>query len=322
MNVRRVANVPLELANAIRRWLFARRWLPSFPASRPVISVGNIVMGGTGKTPLVKALAQELLARGAKPAVLTRGYRRRSHAPLVLWGPPTQGWAEAGDEPTLLARELPDVPVVVDADRVRGARTATQLGASHLVLDDGFQHLRLRRQVDLVVVHTSDPLGRRTWRREGPWALRWASRVVTVGPPQEQEQAARQLRPFHPLPPFSAVLEPVAWVWEGRERPLEQLAGQRVVAFAGIGHPERFFRTLAALGVVLVTCHTFADHHPFRRKELERLATQAEKANALLVATAKDHVRLPPPWASRVTFLQVELVPLAGSFGELLAQLG
>ncbi len=322
MKVRRAANLPLELANAVRRWLFARGWLPSFPASRPVISVGNIVMGGTGKTPLVKALARELLARGAKPAVLTRGYRRTSRAPLVLWGAPTQGWAAAGDEPTLLARELPEAPVVVDADRVRGARTATQLGATHLVLDDGFQHLRLRRQLDLVVVQASDPLGRRSWRREGPKALRRASRIVAVGPAQEQEHAARQLQPFHPLPPFPAQVQSVAWVWEGSPKPLKQLVGQRVVAFAGIGHPERFFRALEALGVVLVACHAFADHHPFRQKELEQLATQAEKAHAVLVTTAKDHVRLPPPWAGTVAFLQVELVPLAGGFGELLAQLG
>jgi len=317
----RLVNFPLEAANALLRWAWGNELLPRHQAPLPVVSVGNIAMGGTGKTPLVAALAATLLARGARPAILTRGYRRQGKAPLVLRGDPQGRFREAGDEPSLLARMLPQVPVVVDANRFRGAGTALALGATHLLLDDGFQHHRLARQLDLVVVRAADPLGRLSPRREGPWALRAASRVVAVGEPEEQETAAACLRRYHPLPPFPAALRAVGWIREGQRQELQALAGQRVFAFAGIANPERFFRLLSQLGAQLVGTARFADHHAFSPAELAGILAQADRHRALPITTAKDHVRLPQTVADRVAFLEVALVPLAGSFADLLAPL-
>jgi len=319
----RLLNYPLELASALLRWAYGRKLLPRYEAPLPVISVGNITMGGTGKTPLVAALGATLLARGKRPAILTRGYRRQGRAPLVLHGPKQiVDVREAGDEPSLLARLLPQVPVVVDADRRRGASTALALGASHLLLDDGFQHHRLARQLDLAVVQAADPLGRLVPRREGPRALCAASRVVAVGEPEEQDIAIACLRRYHPLPPFPAALRPVGWVWGEQRRDVSSLAGQRVFAFAGIANPERFFRLLSRLGAQLVGTARFSDHHAFTAPELAWILAQADRHRAVPLTTGKDHVRLPQSMAKDVAFLEVALIPLEGSFEELLAPLG
>ncbi|OYV89185.1 MAG: tetraacyldisaccharide 4'-kinase, partial [Acidobacteria bacterium 21-70-11] len=148
-------------------------------AGVPVISVGNIAFGGTGKTPLVAALARVLLAAGARPAILTRGYGRREKQPVLVQGGENATWERVGDEPALLARALPEVPIVVDADRVRGAATAIrEAAATHLILDDGFQHWRLGRDLDIVVVEASDPFGAKAPRREHPDALGRADAIV------------------------------------------------------------------------------------------------------------------------------------------------
>lgn len=318
----RLVNAPLELAAALRRHAYLCGLRQSHEAPVPVISVGNIAMGGTGKTPLVEALATTLLGQGARPAILTRGYRRQSKSPLVLKPGQEVPWTLAGDEPTLLARRLPGVLVVVDADRVRGATIALQAGATHLLLDDGFQHLRLRRHVDLVVVRAEDPLARGCLRREGPRALAHATRLVCVGEAKAQEEAARLLQPYHPVPPFPVALRPVAWFWQGQRRSLDELSQRKVLAFAGIAGPSRFFHTLHQLGAQVVGQHAFPDHHPFRPQELALLAKKAEQTAALLFTTAKDHVRLPLPWAQQVAYLEVTLVPLAGSFSQLLPPFG
>lgn len=318
MSVRRVLNAPFEGANYLIRAALTHGLWPRRRAPLPVISVGNITMGGTGKTPLVEALARTLMELGQKPAVLTRGFKRRGNAPLVLQGDPGPAWVRAGDEPSLLARKLPRVPVVVDADRRRGAKHALDLGATHAILDDGFQHWPLARELDLVVVDARDPLGRSAWRREGPGALAFASRIVCVGEEGQQETARRLLSRYHPMPPFAAALRPQGFVWHGRLCPVAELCGRKVLAFAGIANPSRFFQGLAAAGAHVVAAVPFPDHHPYTRRQLETLLVRARTRDAIPITTAKDQVRLPLDVAEEVAVLEVALVPLEEDFASLL----
>ncbi len=301
--------------------------LPSRRAAVPVVSVGNLTFGGTGKTPTVAALARDLVRRGRRPAVLTRGYGRRQREPLVLREPGERLSAgAAGDEPLLLARALPGVPVVVDPDRVRGAARAVELGADVLVLDDGFQHLRLRRDLDLVLVDAGDPWGGgrlppRGRLREPLTALQRASAVlVTKLPPgapgDALEPIARRVQELAPgCPVLGSVLEPTVLRTAEGTRPPAALQGCRVFAVAGLGRPEGFVATLEALGAEVVGQRFFPDHHVYSPLEVEALAAAARRLDALPVTTAKDAVKLPEP--APLAVLEVAVRPLEGSWDRL-----
>jgi tetraacyldisaccharide 4'-kinase len=316
----------VEWVNLAARGLYAGGVLRTHRATAPVISVGNLAMGGTGKTPLVAAIARFLHEHGAQPAILTRGYRRRDPRPrLVLPGSPAPAWEEIGDEPALLARLLPDVPITVDADRVRGAATAVrEAGATHLVLDDGFQHWRLARDLDIVVVDAGDPLCERRPRRERPGALARADVAVTVNADRETVAAALPLISAHApgLPLFALRLRPTEVVLGDERRPAESLRGRRVVPFAAIAAPERFFATLEALGADIAEAYSFPDHHAFARADLDTILARALELEALPIATAKDAVKLAGADLARIAWLAVELEPpsvaLAGSLLRLL----
>lgn len=319
MSPRRLLNAPFEGFNFVLRFALSRGLWRRKTAPLPVISVGNITMGGTGKTPLVEALARTLLELGERPAILTRGYRRQGTSTLVLQGDPGPAWSQAGDEPSLLAKKLPQVPVVVDKNRLRAAQKALSLGATCALLDDGFQHWPLARDVDLVVVDAKDPLGSTTWRREGPRALGFASRIVCVGEPAHQESARRLLARFHPLPPFAVAAKLAGFFWENRLQPVSHLAGQKLLAFAGIAHPSRFFHALATAGAQLVATVAFPDHYPYTREELQALLLRARRHGALPITTAKDAVRLPQDLAPEVAVLELVLVPQGEPFANLLS---
>jgi tetraacyldisaccharide 4'-kinase len=292
-------------------------------AAVPVISVGNIAFGGTGKTPLVAALARTLLAAGARPAILTRGYRRREARPVLIAPGRAPRWQDAGDEPTLLARALPEVPIVVDPDRVRGAATAVrEAGATHLVLDDGFQHWRLARDLDIVTVEAADPFCASRPRREHPNALARAGAIVLSRAFDRTEALAAMavLGPYAPHATFVATTLVARGVHRGGERqPTEVLRGRAVVAMAGIASPEGLVHTLGDLGADVVDLRFYADHHRYSRREVEKVLADAERAGALVVTTAKDAVKLPADLAGRMAWLEVEAVPVSGSFEELLA---
>lgn len=320
MSFKRALNAPFEAFNFVLRSAFSRGLLARKNAPLPVISVGNITMGGTGKTPLVEALAHTLLQLGERPAILTRGYRRQGRSPLVLQGDPGSAWAQAGDEPSLLAKKLPDVPVVVDANRVRAAHEAFSLGATCALLDDGFQHWPLARDVDLVVVNARDPLGSSSWRREGPRALGFASRLVCVGERPDQENARKLLARYHRLPPFPVAAKPQGFFWENQLHPIRKLAGQKLLAFAGIAQPSRFFQALAKVGAELVVTVPFPDHHPYTREQLQALLVQARRWRALPITTAKDAVRLPQDLVQEVAILELVMVPQEEPFTNLLSQ--
>jgi tetraacyldisaccharide 4'-kinase len=314
-------------AVALRAAAYDRQWLRQRRLDVPVISVGNLTFGGTGKTPMVIALVRDLVHRGRRPAVLTRGYRRSADHQLVLLGPePRQAVAEAGDEPIEMARRLPGVPVVVDADRGRGGAEAQRLGADVLVLDDGFQHLQLARDLDLVLLDAGDPwgggrlppLGR---LREPVSAIARADAVVVTKVPVDHDptvvaitEQVRELQPEMPVFAARTRITRVRQPERGWVEP-EVLAGAKVFAFAGLGRPQAFADVLETAGAEVVAQRWFPDHHVYTADDLLQLADQAERAGAALVTTAKDSVKLeenPPVWV-----VEVETVPLGSSWDEL-----
>ncbi|MGO8920811.1 MAG: tetraacyldisaccharide 4'-kinase [Stellaceae bacterium] len=270
-----------------------QRWTRPWQAPVPVICIGNLVAGGAGKTPVALSLARRLQARGRQVHILSRGYGGSLAGPVAV-DPTRHGAAEVGDEPLLLAEAA---PCWVARDRVAGAQAAIAAGAKLLLLDDGLQNPRLAKTLSLLVVDGGYGFGNRRVLPAGPLRERLASglaradAVVLMG-----EDTAG----ITPLLAGKTVLRARLAAENGGD-----VAGRALVAFAGIGRPEKFFASLAAAGGTLVARHGFADHHRYRESELKRL--QAEAAGALLVTTAKDRVRLPAPWRARVSVLEVRV---------------
>lgn len=286
-----------------------------------VISVGNLTLGGTGKTPMVELLARELQAAGAPVVVLSRGYRRARTAEIqavsdgqrLLLGP-----EEAGDEPSLLAARLPGVPVVVGAHRYRaGAWALERFRPAVLLLDDGFQHRTLAKDVEVLLVSAQAPWGRgglfpRGSLREPVRAAGRADLLVIThaeAPDPAIERVRAELRRWNPTAPCAlARLEPegILEVATGRRLPLDALDGRRLLAFAGIAAPDSFRATLRAAGLPVLDLLAFPDHHPYAPDDLRALEAQARALAAEgLITTEKDAVRLPrgsglPVWALRV----------------------
>ncbi len=263
-----------------------RRTVP-WRAPVPVLCVGNLTAGGAGKTPTALALAALLAPR--RVAFLTRGYGGREPGPL--WVDPLRHDAGAvGDEALLLAAAA---PTVVARDRPAGARLAVER-ADLIVMDDGFQNPSLAKDASLLVVDGEAGHGNGRLIPAGPLrerpgpGFRRASALVLIGPDRHGVAAAAE------LPVLPATLEPVGTLPDG---PL--------VAFAGIGRPEKFFASLRARGAGLAATVAFADHHRYRPADLARLRALAERHGARLVTTAKDRVRLPP--AADVAVAEIRL---------------
>lgn len=259
-----------------------------------VISVGNLSLGGSGKTPVVAALARLLRARGERPVILTRGYGRRDTTEGVLVVSDGTRLLEpvtrSGDEPLLLARTLRDVPVLVSADRyMAGLFAEKRLGATVSILDDGFQHLQLERDVDLLLMSPVDlqervlPAGR---LREPLDAAQFADAVLVPGTDDDVASVATALGRSNAFRVVQHYAPPIRRVQ--KDPPYTD----RVVAFAGIARPERFFNALRLLGYDVARELTFRDHHWYTPRDLETIRAAARDTNAsLIVTTEKDAVR-------------------------------
>ena len=304
---------------------YRRGWFHANRVPVPVISVGNLTFGGTGKTPTTIALVRDLVRRGRHPGVLTRGYGREDRTPQVLVGPSPRARPElVGDEPLEMASRLPGVPIVVDSDRARGAREAMSCGADVLVLDDGFQHLQLARDLDLVLLDAGDPFGGgrlppRGRLREPVTALARADAVLVTKLASGDREVLDEIRSRIDgirtgLPVLGASLEVVQVRTPEGSLDAGQLRACRVVLVAGVARPEGFVDVVRRTGAHVVATRWFPDHHVYDRDDLRRIADEAARHQAVVVTTAKDAVKMPPDAA---WVLEVDMVPHGGSWDAL-----
>jgi len=255
-------------------------------AGIPVICVGNLTLGGAGKTPTAMAVVDLLQSAGGKPFVLSRGYGGNLKGPIRV-DPAHHRAADVGDEPLLLVRHA---PTIVSRDRVAGAEAARTRDASVIVMDDGFQNPGLHKDRSIVVVDGGQGVGNGCVFPAGPLRaplerqLQHANAVLVIGTGSEGDAIAQRAQ-GRGLPVFRGRLVPDAGT-------LEQLRGEALLAFAGIGHPEKFFATLREAGLAVRARVPFPDHHRYRRTEAIDLIARAEREGLVPVTTEKDMARL------------------------------
>lgn len=307
--------VPYGLAVTARNAAYDRGLLGAARVAAPVISVGNLTLGGTGKTPLVAWVVRHILDQGRTPAVVSRGYAARP--------------GERSDEAAELALVIPGMRHVADRDRVAGSRTAIAAGSDTIVLDDGFQHRRLHRDLDIVAIDATDPFGcgrlfPRGLLREPLAGLARAQAVVLTR--ASSVSAARRAEIRGALADSCAGRLPAVWMetehrpvalrtLDGSREPIDVLRGMPVVAFAGIGNPAAFRATLQTLGAEIVAFQAFPDHHTPTAADIAPLTARVQAGSArMLVTTLKDLVKIPRSWPAAAPLAAVEIAiePLAG----------
>ncbi|TAE78664.1 MAG: tetraacyldisaccharide 4'-kinase [Verrucomicrobia bacterium] len=328
-----------------RLLVFRKRWIQQHHLGTLVISIGNLSVGGTGKTPVVELLSRTLRDRGRRVAILSRGYKSRRLKQPQTWKDkdgskfPAEQMPKlvstgralmldskfAGDEPFMLARNLDGVAVVVDKDRVKGGRFAVgQLGADTLLLDDGLQYLHLSHAIDIVLIDRSSPFGTgallpRGTLREPPRNLCRASYIlITKCDGSPNDALIAELRRHNRVAPIIECAHGPRYLEElftGERQPLEFLKGKWTAAISGIAVPEGFERGLEKLGARVEIRRRFSDHHRFSRHEIDKfMARCIERDMELVVTTEKDAVRFPRPkeQAVPIYFLRIEVEILKG----------
>ncbi len=284
-----LVSIPYGWIMGLRNFAYARGWKQSFAASVPVLSVGNLTLGGTGKTPFVEYLAQRLRENDLQVAILSRGYA---------------GEHGRNDEALVLEENCPDVPHLQGRDRVLLAQTAAlELESEVLILDDGFQHRRLRRDLDIVLIDATCPWGHgyifpRGLLRESPRGLRRAH-VAVITRSDQSADVANIRRKIETLAPGLAVVEtshaPSLWVNSGgATQAVNAWQGQRLAAFCGLGNPNAFRGTLEKLGHEVVAWRTYPDHHPYTRADIDDLRRWARDlpVGTVVATSQKDLVKI------------------------------
>lgn len=328
------------LSIALRNKRFDRGLARSVRLPGKVISIGNLSVGGTGKTPMVIGLARMLRDRGYRPAVLSRGYGGTSKHPVNIVSMGTQllmNHREAGDEPVLIAKSVTDVPVLTGPRRdLTGERALQDLKADVLILDDGFQHRQIYRDIDIVLLDGTNPYGNGHLLPGGPLreplcALKRADILIATGA-VEKVAACRPIRlpdGIH-APLFRCCYQPGNLLEGAAEKalPPDFIKGKRVLAFAGIGNPSAFEKTLTALGATVAMLIPFPDHHRYLEADFDRITAKARQCGAnMIITTEKDKIKLDghEAFLRNVYTLRVDMAFLSGrdDFEKLiLAELG
>lgn len=312
---------------ALRNMFFDKGILPVERFTVPVISVGNISAGGTGKTPVVELLVR-LLQQHGTIAVVSRGYKRRSRGTVVVSDGHSvrASVSDAGDEPYQIAQKFPSTIVVVDSNRKRAITQAVELGASCVLLDDAFQHRSVARDVDIVVLPLEDvfshdfllPAGN---RREPLCALRRCDYIVLTRWSDESQyrEALEKLRLYDkPCIGLTTIVEGCANVITWEKCALERIAGKRVIVVSGIGNPKSFESTVRSLNVQVTDFIQYPDHHWYTEADVEQIMLRGKRKNAEIVLTSeKDAVRIKPVLERRmnelpILFLTIQQVVRAG----------
>jgi tetraacyldisaccharide 4'-kinase len=287
----------------LRNFLYSKRCLKIHTADVPVISIGNITAGGTGKTPLVIWLCKFLQQKGIQCAVLTRGYKTRGMV----------------DEPAILVESCPQAKVIINPDRVAAARQAVGFGAKVLIMDDGFQHRRLHRDLDIVTIDATCPFGYGKvlpagLMREPVISLRRADVAVLTRCDQISEsklcQIEKELQQINPdIMIAKSIHSPIyAQSATGEKITIEQLRSRKIFAFCGIGNPDAFLSTIKSTGVNLVGSKIYSDHYCYTDSDIDDIYGQANRLGAdLILSTQKDHTH----YATRTTQYEIPFAYLA-----------
>jgi tetraacyldisaccharide 4'-kinase len=334
-----------QLLVKARLFLYSMRILRDSTLGVQVIAIGNLTVGGTGKTPVVEKFARELRDQGRNVAILSRGYRskptpvhRRLLNKLFLRDDTTPPRVVsdgrsllldsemAGDEPYMLASNLKDVVVLVDKDRVKSGRYAIEkFGCDTLLLDDGFQYWKLRgRRQDIVLIDHQQPFGNgrllpRGTLREPPSHLARASTIFITKSDGNTAELRRRLAEVNPLAGIIECIHHPLFledVFTGQRSGLDLLKGRKVAALSGIAQPESFEQSLVTLGAELVYAKRFADHHRFTQQEILNVINRSKKRQAeAIITTQKDAVRFPKIDRRDlpIFFMRVEIKILAGA---------
>jgi tetraacyldisaccharide 4'-kinase len=329
----------------LRIALYRTGWKPQSHLGTQVVSIGNLTVGGTGKTPVVELLARSLRDRGRKVAILSRGYKSKKLDRAQMWTGsngkriPEESMPRvvstgtallldskfAGDEPFMLAQNLDGVAVIVDKDRVKGGRFAvSELQAETLLLDDGMQYLELAHSFDIILLDSSSPFGTgsllpRGTLREPPHNLRRASYILITkcdgSPNTELIARIRKYNPVADIIECAHIPVHMENLYTREREPLSFLEGKWVGAISAIAVPESFERSLAALGAKVEIKRHFSDHHRFHRRDVDDFMQRCvERDMEIIVTTEKDAVRFPHPTEVNVPiyFLRIEVQILSG----------
>ena len=277
----------------IKNWLYARKLLTPKKAPFPVISVGNISFGGTGKTPLVINLLSYLIKQGFKPALISRGYRGKwekeggvlSDGKNIL-----TSWRSSGDEPFMVAQNTPQAGVFIGKNRLLSCQKAKRMGFELAVLDDGFQHRRLHRDLDIVLY---DPAEKTAFREPFSSLKRAQILLIKKGIDPSQKKAKKKGFPEATVFEYSVKNEGFIRCGEKKREPAELFKGKRVLAFCGIARPERFLSFLQEQGIEPLFFFRFPDHYSYPLSSLEKIIAKFRKINGeVIITTEKDTVKI------------------------------
>lgn len=313
----------------LRAFLYSKSILKQHRLPVPVISVGNLTLGGTGKTPLVQHITKKLIQLGLKPAIISRGYGGKANAQINVVSDGKHlllDAANGGDEPRLLAENLPGVPVLTGNKRaVTGQYAIKKLGANVIVLDDGFQHLGVHRDIDLVLFHADSLLSTNRVLpggdlREPPAALLRAHGFLITGLASDNSKRVHTFRQvlnqrFPGKPIFTARYQPATILKKGLAHnvstiPTAEAAEMVLYGFCGIANPESFEQLLIQEKYNLVGFKTFRDHHSYSKRDIQELRKLARKIGAqALITTEKDFVKLKPLFLSDIPILSLGIEP-------------